>query len=222
MNIRRDEMIRYYKSLIEEKLAKTLNEKKQAYVESIMIKPIYTNITIEFSRVYKIRYRNIPDTDVDPDELMKKPKLHYKKDSVLFKLNEVLKKQSRHSAHASKSREKHMFYTHEDVDEQFDIDIEDDNIEELEQEIFIKEEDDYDHDDDEASVHVDPDFDDNEIVDDVEENTSTEDENTMSENALAEKKEIEASMFFYKRLLLSKGYNFIDENYVLQREIYIN
>jgi hypothetical protein len=216
MNIRRDETIAYYKSLIEEKLSKTLSEKRQVYMENITLKPIHSNITHTIVRVWKIRYRNNENHDVDPDELMKKPKVHYQKDSVCFKLNEILKKSARNTNQRPKANAKQYFYTCDDADNNFDVDNLNDDIEE-----------ELDHDpdiyNDDVSLHGDIDFEENlnhEANENVEEST-TDDEMTASDCAATDTKEMEQSVIFYKRLLNNRGFHFVDENYVLERQPYI-
>jgi hypothetical protein len=217
MNIRRDETISYYKALIEEKLLKTLNEKKQLYMDSITLRQLNSNITIDTSRVWKIKYRNTHNVDIDPDDLMKKPKIQYRKDSVCYKLNEILKKSTRNANLRPKSNTKRLFYTCDEGEDNFDVDHENEDIEEeMDPDVDL-------YNDDENDVEGEFDDANNDINDNNidEETLSDEEENVTSEDVVADAKEIEQTLVFYKRLLHSRGFVFMDENYVLEKQAYI-
>lgn len=216
MNIRRDETIAYYKSLIEEKLLKTLNEKKRVFMDNITLKPVHSNISHEITRVWKIRYQNESNTDIDPDDLMKKPKIQYRKDSVCFKLNEILKKSSRNAHQRPKQNAKQLFYTCDEAEHNFDVDDGNDEVEEeIDQEPEMY--------NDDVSMQGENDFEDHEeeIVNENVEDTTSDEENTASDGGLTDTKEMEQNILFYKRLLHSKGFQFMDEAYVLERQPYI-
>jgi hypothetical protein len=158
------------------------------------------------------------NSDIDPDDLMKKPKVHYRKDSVCYKLNEILKKSSRNSNLRPKSNAKKLFYTCDDGEDNFDIDNGNEDIEEeIDPELEL-----YNEDDNDAEVDFDENANNEVNETNMEEETvSDEDENATSEGALTDAKEMEQNLVFYKRLLHSRGFQFMDENYVLEKQAYI-
>lgn len=101
MDKRRDDVLIYYKSLIEEKLKSTIADKHTKYANMLRIHPMNSDLSISFRRVIKIRKRVHYDEDVDPDVLMKEhmKSKKYPKNSVYHRLMTCCKslRSNRHS-----------------------------------------------------------------------------------------------------------------------------
>jgi hypothetical protein len=88
---RRDEHLEYYKSLIENKLKETINLKKKALIDNLRL------IEEPFYIIKKKTSKKVQFTDEDPDKLMKEhlKKYKYKKDSIYYKISQVMIQMSR-------------------------------------------------------------------------------------------------------------------------------
>lgn len=96
MDKRREQLLNYYKTLIENTLKKTIEERKKEYIEFLTLRRENNNMYIEKKRIYKINVRKI----ADPEEYMKdfyKSKNKYDKTSVYYKLLIKLKRNSGNS-----------------------------------------------------------------------------------------------------------------------------
>jgi hypothetical protein len=94
MDRRRDELLTYYRGIIEETLLSSMKEKREKYISRLRLTPLPTNLGIEFTRVKKIKLRHEPDPNVDPDDLIKeynKSRNKYDKDSVYQRLWTIMK-----------------------------------------------------------------------------------------------------------------------------------
>lgn len=87
MEKRRNELLQYYKLLIEERLQDNLQKKKDNYMKKLILKP-YTEITLIKKRKNIINRKHI-NHNIDSDILIKehlKSKLKYQKNSVYHRL----------------------------------------------------------------------------------------------------------------------------------------
>ena len=94
---KRDELITYYKILIEERLQNTLRNRKLNYMETIIVKK-FSNINYNINRIYKIKRKvvvyEIDDNSMQPDVLVKyylKNIFKFKKDSVHSRIYTCIK-----------------------------------------------------------------------------------------------------------------------------------
>ena len=71
MDKRRDELLAYYRSMIEEKLTWSMQERHQKYVDFLTLHSAPWKVTISFKRVLKIKLRQPHHLDADPDDLIK-------------------------------------------------------------------------------------------------------------------------------------------------------
>lgn len=94
MDKKRDELLEYYKSLIEEKLLNTIKEKTNKYIEKITLTSDYTNVFLDFNRIIKIKRKNLHKKDIDPDILIKqhnKMLNKFPKDSVFHRISSKMR-----------------------------------------------------------------------------------------------------------------------------------
>lgn len=100
MDKRREEMLSFYKSVIEEKISMSISEKRNKYVTQIKIVKNPSNVSMEVRKAKPRCKKTQYDTNVDPDELIKeymKSLSKISKDSVFGRLNvklRVLKQKS--------------------------------------------------------------------------------------------------------------------------------
>lgn len=92
MEKRRNELLQYYKLLIEEKLQNNLQKKRDSYIQKLIIHP-YTEITLTKKRKNILNKKQI-NSNIDTDILIKehlKSKLKYSKNSVYHRLVTFIK-----------------------------------------------------------------------------------------------------------------------------------
>ena len=92
MEKRRNELLQYYKLLIEERLQNNLQKKRDIYIQKLIIRP-YTEITLTKKRKNLINKKHI-NPNIDVDILIKehlKSKLKYSKNSVYHRLVTFIK-----------------------------------------------------------------------------------------------------------------------------------
>lgn len=219
MDIRRNELLVYYKNLIEDKLSMTINEKRASYLERIVLKPIPTNIYKKVTRILKIKLHQKHSKDVDPDDLIKEAysiKNNYGKDSVFFRIHTRLKAiKSKRKVQHSKDEDSEVKGknigddANEDADDMGDMgDMGDDYLEDVDN-----------YDNDEVDIdEVDGVEGSEEIFDTEKEHSDNEsdandadaNEDDMNDTRKTDAA-IDSEMIFYKRLLNDKGFTF-DEN----------
>jgi len=239
MDRRREELLRYYKGLIEEKLLETVKQRRDEYINLLMERPVTSDLKMNMTPLRKTKRTEYGD-DVDPDELMKeyqKSRNKFPKGSIYNMINARLKALRSCRSHERKTDDADRngaYYGIEETDITENLDDQDSDIENLEE-----------RDDVDVDVEADNDYtvskghkDDNvsevkEIVSDIEDAqseyaaseyiNSNEDIDTEyesddeSEKVAAEKKKdstdekTENDMSFYRNLLHKQGYHF-DEN----------
>lgn len=205
MDRRRNELLIYYKKLIEDKLNLNIKLKKDNYIQKLKL---YDNkIKMDIKRVNKIKKRVYYDInkDKDIDVVMKeylKSRSKYKKDSVYYKI-------------MSKIRSRKLFdnrkhETDDFEDGGYDIDKCESDIESIKDDIeSIKDDSDFIKDDfSEEEYNYNSENSDNEIYDEPFQTGIEEDK---LDDIYYEEKNIELEVDFYKKLLNKQGFIF-DEN----------
>jgi hypothetical protein len=220
MDVRRNDMLQYYKSLIEEKLNMTIMQKKMAYINTLKLKDVHCNI------YYTLQPKHTKEKTqpyIDPDVLITeytKNLNKFSKHSVFFRIQARIR--------ASRSK-KILYNCEDDADDGYDFDNEDDVDDGYEHDIdgenglFDGGADDYSdngglNDENENDVH------DDDVHDNEEENDNEIDDNEVDDVEVVKKskKDIANDLNYYKRLLFSKGYNFDDDKQCfLVRQEYI-
>ena len=225
MDKRRNELLIYYKKLIQDKLHMNIKLKKDNYIQKLRLYD-YSNIKMNIKRVNKIRrkllYDKDKDKDIDIDVVMKeylKSKSKYKKDSVYYKINIAIK---------SKKKYDHKKNDIDDVEEGgFDIDKCESDMESIKDDMesikddsdFIKDNfsnDEYDYmTNNSDNFEKEIDMIDDEKIDDI----CFENEDIFN---LRGDNNIEIEIDYYKELLNKQGFIF-DENKrcLLKQEEYI-
>jgi hypothetical protein len=207
MDRRRNELLTYYKKLIEDKLNSNIKLKKDNYIKKLKL---YDNtIKMDIKRVNKINRRFWYDKDKDIDVVMKeylKSRSKYKKDSLYYKVMSKIK---------NKKYFDNKKYDIDDFDDGgYDIDRCESDIEFIKDEIeSIKDDSEFVRDDfSEEEYNYNSENSDNEIDDDHFQTGFEEDklddidyEENKNEN------NIELEIDFYKKILNKQGFVF-DEN----------
>lgn len=233
MDKKRDELLEYYKSLIEEKLLNTIKEKKNKYIKKITLHTNHTNIWVDFSKITKVKRK--VKKEIDPDILIK---LHNKalnkfpKDSVFYrihskmrllrsnKINTFKEESSSNDTYDSTDNNNYNFDNEGNLDEIVDDIIVDDTFDNLDE--IENENEQYDNDDNDGIENVDICDDnedicdenaDNDIIDDciIDENgdeliTDNISEGDTKENIIQDK--TSQNILFYKKLLGEHGFKF--------------
>ena len=92
MDRRRDEMLDYYKTLIEDKIKTSLNKRHDEYINTLLLLP-ESNIKKHVTPVRRIKLRN-ENTLLDPDDIIKecmKNKLKFTTNSVFKRINSQMR-----------------------------------------------------------------------------------------------------------------------------------
>ena len=207
MDRRRNELLTYYKKLIEDKLNSNIKVKKDNYIKKLRL---YDNkIRMDIKRVNKINRRFLYDKDKDIDVAMKeylKSKSKYKKDGIYYKIMTKIK---------SKKYFDNKKYDNDDFGEDgYDIDKCERDIESIKDDIeSIKDDSEFVKDDfSEEDYHCNSDNSDNHF-DDEHFQTGFEEDKLDDIDYEENKNEnnIELEIDFYKKLLNKQGFVF-DEN----------
>ncbi|NDD83054.1 hypothetical protein EBZ38_02055 [bacterium] len=230
INKKRDELVVYYKKIINEKIQQTRLAKIGEYISKITVNPIKGNVTMEVSRK---RLRNQLEADVDPDDLIREhtKKLNkFSKDSIFYKLEMKMRAQRhkrRNAANTAYNDNSEYDYaksesgeTYSDVDVVADtLSIDGDNEEyvaDAETHIDVDVDVDAEVDDVDAEIDVDAEVDvdaegdvDAEVDVDAEDGTEGGTDDSSNESDIETQKEME----YYKKLLLQQGYTFDDNKY---------
>lgn len=205
MDRRRNELLIYYKKLIEDKLNLNIKLKKDNYIQKLKL---YDNkIRMDIKRVNKIKRRVYYDInkDKDIDVVMKeylKSRSKYKKDSVYYKIISKIK--------TKKLFDNRKHETDDFDDGGYDIDKCESEIESIKDEIeSIKDDSDFIKDDFSEEEYIyNSENSDNEIYDEQFQTVIEEDK---LDDIYYEENNIELEVDFYKKLLNKQGFIF-DEN----------
>lgn len=231
MDKRRNDLLNYYKKLIEERLNSSFKKKSNEYIDKLKLYK-YSNINLHIKKVLVKRKCNYKDNYIDPDILIKdylKNRFKYNKNSVYSRIiTQIRIMKYNRSFEKKETLDNITEYDNDNVevddididDVDIDVNVDDDvNIDDIDVDIDVDIDDpdidnnlddpDIDNNlDDEISCEIDETIKDTEIEDDNSEDSIdiTTEDNKKSEH---EKREIEIS--FYKKLLNENGYVF-DEN----------
>jgi hypothetical protein len=202
MDKRRNELMIYYKSIIEDKLQYNLQNKRNEYISKLQIQKC-NNISLEFSRIFKIK-RKIYDTD--PDIALKeiyKSRNKFVKDSVYHRISICLKSKSNRGTDSKK--EDHYS---EEYNANSEIDIQD-NIDIIDDDIIDDVDDIIDDDIIDKNLDFDVEEDDDAFNDTFNENGNDENDDDENDDTIEEQDEYEIA--FYKNLLNKQGFVFDDD-----------
>jgi hypothetical protein len=126
MERRRNELLQYYKLLIEERLQNNLQKKRDNYIKKLIIKK-YTEITLVKKRKNIINKKYI-NPNIDPDILLKehlKSKFKYQKNSIYHRLVTCIKlSKSNKNKNTCKNEDDNDMSS--DIKSNYDIDTVDD------------------------------------------------------------------------------------------------
>lgn len=217
INDKREQLLLQYKSMFEEKLRISHQEKQTEYINNIILRD-YSNIDIVVTRIKKNQRRMFPHLD-DPDDIIKAYTQIIKnslKIGIYKRINDKMKK-TRTALYIQK---KSTYMNDEffdapivELEEEVDFEVEsipesipdigDDIIEEGEEDLL---------DEIEADLI--------DIEADGEDNTSVDSEEYEEENDLDYREKIDQKMQYFKLLLNKKGFQFND-SCVLKHEEYI-
>jgi hypothetical protein len=210
---RREELLDYYKKIIQEKIDNNIKKRKNEYTNNLLLREIKTSIKCNIKRILKIKKKC--DFKGDPDDMIKeynKLLTQYEKDQVYY--NIISKIKAYNNMKNDKKKEKIQSYDHisdfNDEEEDIDMDIDDEYIED---DLEVVED-----------IEVDEEEDDDLYYKDIDEEEENENDNENEiEIELDEEKddlETETNMNFYKNLLNKKGFAF-DNKLVLGYQEYI-
>lgn len=214
MDKRRNELLLYYKQLIEDKLNAKIKIKKDNYIQKLKL--LDSNIKFNIKRVNKINKRILYDKNMDIDIVMKeylKSKSKYKKDSVYYKINSKIRYKKSFEIKKSEREdyEEGVNVENIDIDENLDEPLDEPLDDQLDESDFVK--DDFSQDEFENSC--------DNTHDNDNENDNTEDD-ILSDNDKTNEIEMELEMDFYRKLLNQQGFVFDDnKRCLLQPEEYI-
>lgn len=214
MDKRRNELLLYYKQLIEDKLNAKIKIKKDNYIQKLKL--LDSNIKFNIKRVNKINKRILYDKNMDIDIVMKeylKSKSKYKKDSVYYKINSKIRYKKSFEIKKSEREDYEECVNVEniDIDENLDEPLDEPLDDQLDESDFVK--DDFSQDEFENSC--------DNTHDNDNENDNTEDD-ILSDNDKTNEIEMELEMDFYRKLLNQQGFVFDDnKRCLLQPEEYI-
>lgn len=229
MDKRRDDVLMYYKSLIEERLKTTIAEKHSKYINMIRIHPLKSDLSISFRRVIKIKKRVCSDENVDPDVLMKEhtKTKKYPRNSVYHRLMTCCKALKSNNIIRKETEDGDIGDAVPDIDSTEYADIYSDAVggdsdgvvEQCDDADLKNEFNDIQSSKESDSESVDESVDNpSEVNNDNGEESEEEDTHTTTEIEATKKQE--EKMIFYRRLLNMKGFEF-DKTSMLKREEYI-
>lgn len=221
MDRRRNELLKYYSLLIEDKIKIKTKESRENYVNRLFIKET-SNITYTVHKKITKR-KNVFSLDSDSDVLIKnyiKSKSKYEKNTVYYRIMTSIKltkmNKSKQKTRDNDDDDDNLIDNEiMDLEEESNIDITEDNysvnldIDEIE--------DDNPYDDNFKQDKLKPDkLLDNDDIEELEDDLDDLDDQMSSE------KKTESNFLYYKKLLNNKGFIFDEnKNVMLQQEDYI-
>lgn len=218
---RREELLEYYKKIIQEKIDNKIKKKIEEYNKKLLLQEIETCIIMNVNNISKIKSNNKIE---DPDEMIKeynKSLCKYEKDSVYANVMAKIKAYNTNNKNKDrKSNDRNDNY--EDIEDgdyimmgidDMDDDIIDDDI--IDDDIINDDiiDDDIIDDDISHGSHMEDEYVmqySDEIEDDVSNEIENEDENDEDDEETKNDTDIEKNINFYKNLLNKKGYSFDD------------
>jgi hypothetical protein len=234
MDRRRNELLKYYRLLIEDKFKNNIKKKKQEYLDQLIVKD-YTNVeyNIKRKKIIKRRLKYI-NSEIDTDILMKeyiKSKYKYKKDSIYHRIITSIK-----LIKSNKGREKKSNDDDENIDDKesgYDNVNGDDDKESI---ADITEDDSFNINQDDTNTNEENENEENDQEDEIDidnllgkvEYDNEDDENDQEDeididNQVLNEEKTEMEFLYYKKLLNKQGFMF-DENkdVILEYNEYIN
>jgi hypothetical protein len=214
MNEKREQMLVEYKSMFEEKLRLSQDQKQIKYINSIILRD-FSNIVLRVTPAQHHKIRMFPHLD-DPDDIIKAYTQVLKnslKVGVYKRIHETMKKSR------SSSTTKATKYIHDDVFDAPQGEAEDDLIE-FEGDAESIPESIPEAADDVEEVEEDTLHDVEDLDTEQEDNTSIDSDECEDENDLDYREKIDQKMQYFKLLLNKKGFQFND-SCVLRHEDYI-
>lgn len=227
MNRRRNELLKYYRLLIEDKLQNNVKKKKLEYVNNILLKQ-YTNINCVINRKQIIKRKTTYlNSDIDSDILMKnyiKSRYKYEKDSIYHRIITCIKliksNKTTNKKYEDDENDSGVLLEKESGYDNVDIDADNESINDIteaesfgiDQDIYsIDEKDDDDEKDDEKDDDDEDKFKD--IIDVLleKEECLNDDENEEADKQISNEEKTEMEFLYYKTLLNKQGFVF-DEN----------
>lgn len=224
MNRRRNELLKYYRLLIEDKLQNNIKKKKLEYVNNILLKQ-YTNINCVIKRKQIIKRKTTYlNSEIDSDTLMKnyiKSRYKYEKDSVYHRILTCIKliksNKTTNKKYEDDDNDSGILLDKESGYDNVDIDADNESIIDVtEAESFGVDQDIYsidekDDDDDEKDIDEHDKFKD--IIDVLleKEECLNDDENDEVDKQISNEEKTEMEFLYYKTLLNKQGFVF-DEN----------
>jgi hypothetical protein len=230
---RREEMINYYKGMIEDKLKISLTERKNNYIKKLLLCESNHNIKLNINRKNKIKKRVWAwQCKQDPDEMIKEynKMTKYDKDTVYYRL---LTKSKTVSKNAGANRDT------EENDEKNDIiyydnDNDNDNVDDIYNDEFNDNENDtniyeydefYKNDEEGEKITIDDNDNDNDNYEEMDDDKDKSNKNkTKYTNEIDELNDetTEYNISYYKKLLNKHGFKFDEyKNHRLYMEEYI-
>lgn len=235
---RREKLLIYYKSLIEERLIETISNIKKTYINKLRIVDVSTNIKCIINRKYRIKKRNLIADDADHELLMTEYKRadKYNKSSVYWRLLKAVKIKNERYVEMEDgdyyAMDNNTYNSNNqdvvDIDVEADIDLDIENIDDINDIDDIGDIDDIDepgeieldgyHELEEDNPEYNEDYQE-EIDDEIDIDEALEEE--LFDNTT--KQIIDKDILFFKRLLNKQGFVF-DENAkcLLEYQEYIN
>lgn len=226
---RREEMIAYYKGMIEDKLKISLKERKNNYIKKLLICEQENNVIMTINRKNRIKKRVWGwQSKQDPDEMIKEynKMMKYEKDTVYYRLLTKSKTVSKNAAALNAENEESNNNIiiddndNENIDEIYDEynDNENENYDEYDE--FYKNDDEIEKNSiDEKDVDIDVDVDEDEKETEIVKRTKYTNEEIVEEQ---NEETTEYNISYYKKLLNKHGFKFDEyKNHRLYFEEYI-
>lgn len=218
MDRRRNDLIKYYKTIIEEKLKISFEKRRNDYVKHLIIKKFSTNIYHEIIPILKIKRNKkfIVKDSIEAELILKeylKAKTKYPKDSVYSRIHSNMKSNKRYIE--TKDQDKGYDYNlpnENDIDCTNDVEdlegIED--LEDLEENVEIDEKEQEEFEEGELSDEYE-----GELLEENEDENKSEDsdENTQLQKLTKKKtndEKTELEITYYKNILNQQGFVFDD------------
>ena len=249
LDTRREELLKFYKSLIEDKLLASLRDKRERYVNKIRVVYNYSNVQLMVKRHVRMQKKRINNDNIDPDILIKeyntKAKNKLKKGSVYQRI--VAKMKSLKSNKYIAPKDEHEYTQHVEKNDSCcseDIENDNDDMKEdsfAEDDLFIDGDDipnDNDNDNDNDNENENDIENDNENENDIENenenddvekdisetNDNDNDMETTPEEKDEQSKRHEQNISYFKKLLYQQGFTFEEphDDQPLVREPYIH
>jgi len=196
MDRRRDELLAYYKKVIQEKITASLTKLKDDFAKKITLKPCANNINIVVSRKFMIKKKDYGTQD--PDVLMKEyaSRNVFPKNSIFYRMKTRMKEMSTgRIKHKKEESEKDVDTENLNNDEEGeDNEIEQNDLDNEELQLQDQEDD----------------MDNCEIKSQEEEMSEISDEDSDEEEEESDKG-VEKQVMFYKKLLNSSGFVFDED-----------